>query len=259
MRTLRLRRVDALTANAKRKSCTTKLAQPQICRKIFQSLEVLVGGDLEFVPDGDDVRLKRDETLSLAAGAGRTDTSAPMTTTNSRSFTLWPREALHTSSTTCFPVCQRCDKRWALRSHPLPQHFIESHLFSFSHPGRPSPFSLTLRGAPDSLSLNLCVSQNDFQRGQELQFNLDVESRLQGLSGEVRVCTLATWRADNGGTFLLTSCCCTAPRFYPKKRCCWHHSSHDPEGGLWEQETPFKYLHLRCCARLLCRLSGCTR
>ena len=42
-------------------SCTTKLGRPQIRRKVFRSLEVLVGEDLELAPDGDDVRLKRDE------------------------------------------------------------------------------------------------------------------------------------------------------------------------------------------------------
>ena len=150
---------------------------------------------------------------------GRTDTSAPMRTTSSRSFMLWPREALHTSSTTCCPVCQRCDNRWALRSHPLPQPFIESHLLSFSHPGRPSHTPKRTRPLP----LNLCASQNDFERGQKLQFNLDVQTRLQGLSGGVRVCTRATWPGHACRQRWHVSPPLTrlhAPRFYPKQRCC---------------------------------------
>ena len=43
------------------KTRKSKVSPPQILRKIFWSLEVLVGEDLEFVPDGGDVRLRRDE------------------------------------------------------------------------------------------------------------------------------------------------------------------------------------------------------
>ena len=110
---------DALTATAKPMFCTPKLGQPQIRRTIFRSLEVLVGENLELAPDGDDVRLRRDELchsqLARPDRHERTQTDDELTV-----VTLWPREALHTSSTTCCPVCQKCDRRWALRSQPLP-------------------------------------------------------------------------------------------------------------------------------------------
>ena len=53
--------------------------------------------------------------------------------------------------------------------------------------------SLSHSAAHPTHPLNLCVSQSDFEKGQFLQFNHDVQSRLQGLLGRVRVCTLATW------------------------------------------------------------------
>ena len=141
-----------------------------------------------------------------------------MRTTSSRSFTLWPREALHISNTTCCPVCQRCEKRWALRSHPLPKPFIESHLFSFSHPGRPSPFSLTLRSAPDS-PFELVRLAKGMSKFYKKNANQPATRRAVPTSGTRRrgaclhPCNLARCtRADHGRTLL------HSPRFYPKER-----------------------------------------
>ena len=102
------------------------------------------------------------------------------------------------------------------------QPFIESHLFSFSHSGRPSPFLSHFEAHPTP-PLNLCVSQNDFEKGQQSQFDLDVQSRLQGLLGGVRVCTRATWPGHACRQRWHVSPPLTllhSPKFYPKQRCC---------------------------------------
>ena len=94
------------------------------------------------------------------------------------------------------------------RSLSSPSLIRDAHLRSLSH---------------FSLSLNLCVTQKDFEKGQQSQFDLDVQSRLQGLLGGVRVCTRAIrqghacrqrWHVSPPPTLL------HSPRFYPKQRCC---------------------------------------
>ena len=140
MQRRRPRRTDALTATAKPKSCTTKMDNHRSVEKssgAWKSSWVKTQNALLT----EMTSVSGEMTSVTCCWRGRTDTSAPVRKTSSWSFTLWPREALHTSSTTCCPLCQRCDKRWALRSLPLPQPFTESHLFSFPHPGRPSPLS----------------------------------------------------------------------------------------------------------------------
>ena len=152
---------------------------------------------------------------------GPTDTSAPMRTTSSRSFTLWPSEALHISSTTCCPERQRSDKRWALRSHPWPQPFIESHPFSFSHPGRPSPFSLTLRSAPDSPFELVRLAKGMSNMFKKKVADQPATRRAVPTSGTRRSgaclhpCNLTgCTRADHGRTLLYAS------TFHPKQRRC---------------------------------------
>ena len=143
MRPWRLRRADALIATAGRKFCTPKHGQPQVRRKSFWCLEDLVGGDLELAPDGDDVSLLAivlcHWQLARPDRHERTHEDDELTVVHP----VAEGDLAHIRHDLS-PFCvQRCDNRWALRSHLLP--------FLIRPERRTSPSSLsTLQSAPDS-------------------------------------------------------------------------------------------------------------
>ena len=218
MRTLRLRRVDALTATAKTQVLHNETRTTTDLSKNLPEPGSPRGWRLR---DRSWRRWRPSQegwTLSLAAGAaGQTRAHPWRRRAHCRSRCGRGRPCTHpvrpvalsVNDATSVGHCGRtlCHNP-SSRAISFPSLIRDAHLRSLSH-----------SAAHPTLSVNLSASE----KGQFLQLNHDVHSRLQGLFGEVRVCTLATWpgharrqRWHVSPHLMLLH----APRFYPKKRCC---------------------------------------